>query len=130
MPGTLGRVLVVDDSEPIRRLIRVNLELEGFEVVTASDGQEALDLLHGQHLDVDLVTLDAVMPGLDGFTVAERLRAHPATRDLPIAMVTASAQGADVEHGERIGVDAYLTKPFDPAHLVRLARRLTGHQES
>ncbi len=117
-----GRVLVVDDSDTIRTLITMNLELEGFEVVTASDGQEALDKV----IDVgpDVVTLDVVMPRMDGFRTAERLLADPRTRHLRVMIVSACAQESDRRRGEAIGVDAYLTKPFDPGELVATVRRL------
>jgi DNA-binding response OmpR family regulator len=123
--SSLGRVLVVDDSETIRQLITLNLELEGFEVVTASDGREALAIV--TKVQPDVVTLDVVMPALDGFATAERLRADPRTAALKIAMVTAAAQERDRVRGREIGVDAYLTKPFDPDVLVRTVRELAGH---
>ena len=120
----LPRVLVVDDSEVVRSLIRVNLELEGFEVVTACDGQQALDQV--ADVDPDLITLDVVMPNLDGLSTATELRARADTRDIPLLMVTALAQESDVARGKAAGVDAYLTKPFDPAELVATVRRLLG----
>ena len=118
----LGRVLVVDDSDVIRTLIAVNLEMEGFEVIQAVDGQDALEKV----IDVrpDVITIDVKMPRLDGFDTVERLRADPRTRDLKIAMVTACAQVDDLRRGEKIGVDAYVTKPFDPDALVRTVREL------
>lgn len=116
-----GRVLVVDDSEAIRRLIRVNLELEGFEVVTAADGAECLDVV--RRVAPDVVTLDVVMPRLDGLRTAARLRAERATCRLPIAIVSACTP-ADLHRGESVGVDGYLAKPFDPADLVVLVQRL------
>ncbi|GAA3028118.1 response regulator [Kitasatospora sp. NPDC006786] len=122
-----GRVLVVDDSEVIRQLIRVNLELEGFEVVTAADGAECLEVI--RRVQPDVVTLDVVMPRLDGLRTAARLRATPDTSRLPIAIVSACTP-ADLDLGETVGVDGYLGKPFDPADLVALVRRLmrlTGH---
>ena len=118
------RVLVVDDSAVIRSLISVNLELEGFEVVTAVDGQDALDKIH--EVAPDVVTIDVVMPRLDGFDTVARLRADPRTRHLKIAMVTACAQEADIRKGHTVGVDAYVTKPFDPDTLVRTVRELIG----
>jgi CheY-like chemotaxis protein len=122
------RVLVVDDSAAIRELIAVNLELEGYDVRRAGDGEEALDVAAQWRPDV--VTLDAVMPKLDGLATCERLRADPATADVGIVMVTGRAQTADRERGERVGVDAYLTKPFEPADLVAAVARLaaTGHR--
>lgn len=123
-----GRVLVVDDSDVIRTLITVNLELEGFEVVQAVDGQDALEKV----IDVrpDVMTIDVKMPRLDGFDTVERLRADPRTRDLKIAMVTACAQAADVRRGDEVGVDAYVTKPFDPTTLVRTVRELAERQHA
>lgn len=122
MAECAGRVLVVDDSDVVRQLIAVNLELEGFEVVTAVDGQDCLDRV----LDVapDVITLDVIMPRLDGFTTAERLRADSRTAHFKIVIVTASAQKADLRRGSQIGVDAYLTKPFDPDDLIRTVRTL------
>ena len=123
-----GRVLVVDDSDVIRTLITVNLELEGFEVVQAVDGQDALEKV----IDVrpDVMTIDVKMPRLDGFDTVERLRADPRTSHLKIAMVTACAQEADVRRGAHVGVDAYLTKPFDPDALVRTIRDLVATRAS
>ena len=118
------RVLVVDDSAVIRDLISVNLELEGFDVVTAVDGQDALDKI--REVIPDVVTIDVVMPRLDGFDTVARLRADPRTSHLKIAMVTACAQEADINRGRRVGVDAYVTKPFDPDTLVRTVRELIG----
>jgi CheY-like chemotaxis protein len=111
----------VDDNKVIRQLIRVNLELEGFEVVTAADGVECLDVVH--QVRPDVVTLDVVMPRLDGLRTAARLRADPRTRNLPLAIVSAGTQ-YEVESGFGVGVDAFLAKPFEPAELVRLVRQL------
>jgi DNA-binding response OmpR family regulator len=123
-----GRVLVVDDSDVIRQLICVNLELEGFEVVTAVDGQDALDKIHEAAPDV--MTIDVKMPRLDGFDTVARLRADPRTSGLKVAMVTACAQESDIVRGREVGVDAYVTKPFDPATLVRTVRDLVDHPAS
>jgi CheY-like chemotaxis protein len=116
------RVLVVDDSEVVRDLIAVNLELEGFDVITAADGEDALDMVKGMHPHV--VTLDVMMPRLGGFETAERLRADPDTRHIPIVIVTGRSQPADIGRGERLGVEAYLSKPFEPAELVEVVTRL------
>ncbi|QDI69057.1 hypothetical protein CD934_10345 [Streptomyces calvus] len=121
VPGASGRVLVVDDNKVIRQLIRVNLELEGIEVVTAADGAECLEVVH--QVRPDLVTLDVVMPRLDGLRTAALLRADPRTRDLPLVVVSACTHH-EVESGLDAGVDAFLAKPFEPAELVRLVRQL------
>ncbi|MFE7774507.1 response regulator [Streptomyces sp. NPDC057445] len=120
-----GRVLVVDDNRVIRQLIRVNLELEGFEVVTAADGAECLEVVH--QVRPDVITLDVVMPRLDGLLTASRLRVDPRTRNVPVAIISACTQ-YEVESGIAAGVDAFLAKPFEPAELVRLVRRLM-HRE-
>ncbi|MFF4308387.1 response regulator [Streptomyces sp. NPDC001601] len=121
VPGASGRVLVVDDNKVIRQLIRVNLELEGIEVVTAADGAECLDVVH--RVRPDVITLDVVMPRLDGLRTAAQLRADPRTHDLPLAIVSACTQ-QEVETGLDVGVDAFLAKPFEPAELVQVVREL------
>ena len=113
---------MVDDNKVIRQLIRVNLELEGFEVVTAADGAECLDVVH--HVRPDLVTLDVVMPRVDGFRAAARLRADPRTHHLPLVIVSASADGRTCAGALPGCVDAFVGKPFEPAELVRTVRRL------
>jgi DNA-binding response OmpR family regulator len=120
-------VLVVDDDAVIRQLICVNLELEGFEVHLAEDGQDCLDKV--VDIDPDVVTLDVMMPRLDGWETAARLRALPEVAEVKVVLLSARAQEADVERGNKIGVDAYVTKPFDPDDLVRTVRRLAGLPE-
>jgi CheY-like chemotaxis protein len=125
LPSTVtgaARVLVVDDSAAIRTLIVVNLRLEGYDVREAGDGEEALEVVREWRPDV--VTLDVVMPRLDGFGTLERLRADASTADIPVVLVTARAQAVDRERGEALGVDAYVTKPFEPAHLVEVVAAL------
>ncbi|MET8579334.1 response regulator [Streptomyces collinus] len=127
VPGASGRVLVVDDNKVIRQLIRVNLELEGLEVVTAIDGAECLDVVH--QVRPDVVTLDVVMPRLDGLRTAALLRADPRTHHLPLAIISACTQ-YEVETGLDVGVDAFLAKPFEPAELVRLVKQLIERRPS
>lgn len=119
--GVYGRVLVVDDNKVIRQLIKVNLELEGFEVVTADDGAECLEIVH--RIRPDVITLDVVMPRLDGLRTAERLRADARTRHIPVAIVSACTE-AEIDSQGGNAVDAVLAKPFEPAALVRMVRRL------
>lgn len=111
----------MDDNKVIRQLIRVNLELEGFEVVTAADGAECLDVIN--QVRPDVVTLDVVMPRLDGLRTAARLRSDPRTRDLPVVIVSACTQ-YEVESGLEVGVDAFLAKPFEPSELLGIVRQL------
>ena len=121
---SLGRVLVVEDDEVIRSLIALNLDLEGFEVTTAVDGAQALTLV--KTLRPLVVTLDAMMPNIDGYEVVVRFRADPDTAHVKVLMVSARAQQRDLQRATRAGVDGYLTKPFDPAELVTAVRRLAG----
>jgi CheY-like chemotaxis protein len=120
--GRAIRVLVVDDSAPVRDLVMVNLELEGFEVRTAADGLEGFET--AVQWRPDLITLDVVMPRLDGFGALERLRGDPRTADIPVVILTGRAQGADRDRGRALGADAYLSKPFEPAELVGVVTEL------
>jgi len=121
----LGRVLVVDDDEVIRQLIAVNLTLEGFDVATAVDGQDCLDKVTA--IDPDVITLDIMMPRLDGWMTASLLQRNPQTSTIKVVLITARAQEDDKARGKQIGVDAYLTKPFDPSEMIRVVRELAGH---
>jgi CheY-like chemotaxis protein len=117
--GGRGRILVCDDTEQIRRLIRVNLEIEGYEVVEAGDGPAALEILQDESRPLpDVITVDAVMPKRDGWWMVSAIRADPRLADIPIVMVTASAQDSDREHAERAAVDDFVAKPFDPEELL------------
>jgi DNA-binding response OmpR family regulator len=120
----LGRVLVVDDDEVIRQLIAVNLTLEGFDVATAVDGQDCLDKVAA--INPDVITLDVMMPRLDGWVTAGQLRRNPETSQIRVVLITARAQEDDKTRGQEIGVDAYLTKPFDPGEMIRVVRELAG----
>jgi DNA-binding response OmpR family regulator len=120
----LGRVLVVDDDEVIRQLIAVNLTLEGFDVATAVDGQDCLDKVAA--IGPDVITLDIMMPRLDGWVTAMELRKNPETSHVKVVLITARAQEDDRIRGQQIGVDAYLTKPFDPGEMIRIVRELAA----
>jgi DNA-binding response OmpR family regulator len=120
----LGRVLVVDDDEVIRQLIAVNLQLEGFDVSTAVDGQDCLDKV--ADIDPDVITLDVMMPRLDGWETAVQLRASPDTAHIKVLLITARAQEDDKARAREVGADAYLTKPFDPNDMIRVVRELAG----
>ncbi|TMR08158.1 response regulator [Nonomuraea turkmeniaca] len=127
MSEVLGKVLVVDDDEVIRQLIAVNLNLEGFEVATATDGQDCLDRV--REVMPDVITLDVMMPYLDGWTTAEKLRTDEDTSHIKVVLITARAQDDDKRRGRGIGVDAYLTKPFDPAELIEVVRDLAARDQ-
>jgi CheY-like chemotaxis protein len=118
------RILVVDDDPTILRLLQVNLEMEGHEVLTAGDGHEALARLRDDAPEV--VLLDVMMPGLDGWQVCEQVRADPALAATPVVILSARAQQSDLERGVQAGADAYITKPFDPLELVELVEHLAA----
>jgi two-component system alkaline phosphatase synthesis response regulator PhoP len=118
------KVLVVDDEAPIRLLCRVNLEAEGMNVLEAPDGPSGLDAARSEHPDA--VLLDVMMPGLDGWTVAERLLADEETREIPIVFLTARADLRDRARGLDLGGLGYVTKPFNPVELASLVREVVG----
>ncbi len=120
---TPRRVLVVDDDRNLRQIIATNLELGGFDVLTASNGAEGLKILDEQSA-VDLVLLDVMMPHMDGFEVAQRIRAHPnpTVSHVPIIMVTAKGETEDKLRGFESGADDYITKPFGSQELLARVR--------
>jgi DNA-binding response OmpR family regulator len=105
-------VLVVDDERSIRLLCRVNLQASGIEVLEADDGEAGLELARREQ--PDLILLDVMMPGLDGWSVARRLAADESTKDIPVIFLTARAEPADRRLGEQLGGVGYVVKPFDP----------------
>jgi diguanylate cyclase (GGDEF)-like protein len=113
MPET---ILVVDDDPDIARFVEVNLRSAGYDVAVASDGEEALE--KAGDLRPDLVLLDVMMPRIDGFEVAQRLRKNPQTANTSIIMLTAKALSADKVTGLQSGADDYIIKPFDPIELL------------
>ena len=116
------QVLVIDDEAPIRLLCRVNLEAEGIDVLEAADGTTGLALAQEQQPDV--VLLDVMMPGLDGWRVAEELLEDDRTSGIPIIFLTARAEFRDRARGLDIGGVDYVTKPFNPLELASLVRDL------
>src|SRR5437667_9775639 len=118
----MTKVLVIDDEAPIRLLCRVNLEAEGMDVVEAADGPSGLEKARGEQPDV--VLLDVMMPGLDGWRVAEELLDDPRTSEIPIVFLTARAEMRDQARGLDLGGVDYVTKPFNPVDLAPLVRDL------
>jgi two-component system alkaline phosphatase synthesis response regulator PhoP/two-component system response regulator VicR len=116
------KILAVDDERHIVRLVEVNLQRAGYQVVTAFDGREALEKVKSEK--PDLVVLDVMMPYMDGFEVLKNLKADPTTAEIPVIMLTAKAQDADVFRGWQSGVDCYLTKPFNPMELLTFVKRI------
>ena len=123
----MTRVLVIDDEAPIRLLCRVNLEAEGMEVLEAPDGPSGLDVARSERPDI--VLLDVMMPGLDGWRVAEQLLEDDRTNGIPIIFLTARAEFRDRARGLDIGGVDYVTKPFNPLELAPLVGELLGRIE-
>ena len=118
----MNKILVVDDDIAINELIKVNLELHGYKVIQAFDGTSAFAIAK-QELP-ELIVLDVMMPEVDGFTVAQRIRQNSSTKDVPILMLTALSQLNDKVKGFDIGVDDYLVKPFEMEELFVRVRAL------
>jgi DNA-binding response OmpR family regulator len=114
-PATARRVLIVDDEPAIRLIARVNLAASGIEVLEAGDGAAGVEIARRER--PDLVLLDVMMPGLDGWEVARLLGADEATANIPIVFLTARTEQADRVQGRQLGGVAYLVKPFDPVSL-------------
>jgi CheY-like chemotaxis protein len=113
-------VLLVDDERAIRTICRVNLEADGLDVVEAKDGVEALEEFTRER--PSLVLLDVMMPGLDGWGVAEKLAADPETRDIPVVFLSARAAREDRLRAQELGAVGYIVKPFDPLELAGTVR--------
>ena len=109
-------VLVIDDDPVILELLRVNFEIEGFDVICATDGEEGFQRAQAEQPDV--VISDIMMPRRDGLQLLDDLKADPRTEDLPVILLSAKAQRSEVQHGLDMGADDYITKPFDPLELI------------
>jgi DNA-binding response OmpR family regulator len=114
------KILVVDDDPTMVKLINVNLKLNNYSVVEVTSGEQALDVLENEPLD--LVVLDIMMPGVDGWEVLKRIRSNTDTQEMPVILVTAKTQDSDVIRGWELGADEYVIKPFNPLLLVEVIK--------
>lgn len=108
-----SKIMIVDDEAHIRELVRFYLDKDGFETIEAGDAQEALEIIENQYIDLAIV--DIMMPGMDGFDLVEQMREY---REFPVIMLTAKSQSKDKLRGFSLGIDDYVTKPFDPDELM------------
>jgi two-component system phosphate regulon response regulator PhoB len=115
-------ILVVDDEEDIVELVELNIAREGYKVLTCGTGEEALEIAHSKL--PDLVILDLMLPGIDGLEVCRRLKSHPKTEQIPIVILSAKGEEADIVTGLELGADDYITKPFSGKVLVARVRRV------
>ena len=118
------RVLVVDDELYIRNILDFSLNSEGFEVITAADGEEALK--KALELIPDLIVLDVMMPKIDGFEVCRAVKAKAETKEIPVILLTARDTDADRKKGKEVNCDAYITKPFSPNMLADKVHEFLG----
>ncbi|MGQ9476059.1 MAG: response regulator transcription factor [Actinomycetota bacterium] len=116
------RVLVVDDDPMVTRLVRINLELENFEVEEAWDGRTAMRMMRENR--PDLLVLDIMMPQMDGWEMLKMIREDDQLRDLPVVVLTAKVQEEDIARGWRMGADGYIVKPFNPVILADSLRKV------
>ena len=123
------KVVVVDDSPEIIEVVSLCFQLRwtGAKLISASNGAKGLELIEAENPDI--VILDIGLPDMDGFEVLRTLKADPGTRDIPVVMLTAKAQDADVFRGWQSGVDSYLTKPFNPMELLTFIERIFASLE-
>jgi len=115
-------ILVVDDEDDIRELVQLNLDREGYRVLTCETGEQALAVARSK--TPDLIVLDLMLPGIDGLEVCKRLKADPGLGQIPVVMLTAKGEESDIVAGLELGADDYITKPFSGKVLVARVRRL------
>ena len=119
-----GRILVVDDEIYIVHILDFSLGMEGYEVVTALDGEQALEKARAEK--PDLIVLDIMMPKLDGYETCKRLKADATTKDIPVILLSAKGRNVDQKVGFEVGADDYITKPFSPRKLVERINAILG----
>lgn len=122
----MKKILIVDDQIEVRELVQVTLEIGDYQILTAENGQEAIELAQTEHPDI--ILMDIMMPGseVDGLEACRRLKANPATAGITIVMLSAKGQEADLEAGRRAGADDYFIKPFSPIALIEKVEEVIG----
>jgi len=123
-----GKILVVDDEIYIVHILDFSLGMEGYEVVTALDGEQALERVASEK--PDLIVLDIMMPKLDGYEVCRTVKSNPATKNVPVILLSAKGRNVDQKMGFDVGADDYITKPFSPRKLVERINQLLGQAVS
>ncbi len=116
-------ILVVEDEESLLKLETILLTSRGFEVIGATNGRIALEILEKDKGEVDLVLLDIMLPEIDGFEVCRRIKSNPETKKLPVIMLTAKKSQEDLTRGDEVGADWYVTKPFKSAKVIEIIER-------
>jgi len=124
----LMKILTIDDQADIRRLIRMTLEFDGYDVIEASNGQEGIRL--AMEKKPDLILLDVMMPGMDGMDVSQTIKSDPLLRMIPIVMLTGLQRNPDIEARLGRGANLYLTKPFGPIELLDIIKQLLAKSDA
>ncbi len=119
-----GKVLVVDDEVYILHILDFSLGAEGFDVITAADGEQALARARSER--PDLIVMDIMMPRLDGYETCKRLKSDPGTKDIPVLLLTARGREEDRKRGMEAGANDYMTKPFSPNKLIGRVSEMLG----
>lgn len=122
------KILIVDDEKDLANLVKLNLEVEGFQCSIANSGEEALDKLNSEL--PDLIILDIRMPGMDGFEVLRKLKSEDKLKNIPVMMFTTCTQEKDKQLAYQIGAAAYLEKPFDPSRMLDRVKNLVEPSKS
>jgi len=122
------RILVVEDYEPLLIGIQDILETEGYTVLTATDGREALQMM--EEVRPSLIVADIMMPTMDGYALFEAVRARPEWTPIPVVFLTSKAEKEDLSRGRKLGVDGYITKPFDPDTLLTTVQLLLARDRA
>jgi CheY-like chemotaxis protein len=122
----MKKILIVDDQVEVRELVQVTLEIGDYQILSAENGQQAIEIARIEHPDI--ILLDVMMPGsdVDGIEACRQLKADPATADITIVMLSAKGQEIDIETGKVAGADAYFTKPFSPIALIEKVESVIG----
>ncbi len=123
-----GKILVVDDEIYIVHILDFSLGMEGYQVITALDGEQGLEKAQTER--PDLIVLDIMMPKLDGYETCKALKADPATRAIPVILLSAKGRNMDQKIGFEVGADDYITKPFSPRKLVERINAILGQSSS
>ena len=123
----MKKILIVDDQLEVRELVQVTLEIGDYQILTAENGKEAIEVAYREHPDI--ILLDIMMPGsdVDGLEACRRLKSDTATEDITIVMLSAKGQDDDIEVGKAAGADDYFTKPFSPIALIEKVEEVMNH---
>jgi CheY-like chemotaxis protein len=122
----MKKILIVDDQIEVRELVQVTLEIGDYQILTAENGQQAIEIAQAEHPDI--ILMDIMMPGskVDGLEACRRLKKDPATGDITIVMLSAKGQESDLHAGKAAGADDYFSKPFSPIALIEKVEQVMG----